>query len=76
MCGDVRTPGLVGGEEADRLTRREREVAGLAASGSTSKEIATKLFVSVRTVENHLQAIYSKLGVTSREELARALRVS
>jgi DNA-binding CsgD family transcriptional regulator len=76
VCGDVRTPGLVGGEEADRLTRREREVAGLAASGSTSKEIATKLFVSVRTVENHLQAIYSKLGVSSREELARALRIS
>ncbi|MGO9560298.1 MAG: LuxR C-terminal-related transcriptional regulator [Acidimicrobiales bacterium] len=77
-CGDVWTPGL--GAERPRegrqlaLTRREHEIAALAAGGATTKEIAAKLFISVRTVENHLQAVYGKLGVTSREELAQALR--
>lgn len=74
MCGQVRTPGLSGGPEAERLTLREREVAGLAAAGASNKEIAARLHVSTRTVENHLQSSYAKLGVTSREQLALALR--
>jgi DNA-binding CsgD family transcriptional regulator len=74
LCGGVRTPGLSGGPEAERLTRREREVARLAAAGASNKEIAATLYVSARTVENHLQSIYAKLGVTSREELSEALR--
>jgi DNA-binding CsgD family transcriptional regulator len=74
-CGDVRTPGLSRHGHSDRLTRREREVAGLAATGASSREIGAKLFLSVRTVDNHLQSVYSKLGVTSRDELARALRM-
>ena len=74
MCGEVRTPGLAGGPEAERLTRREREVAGLAAAGASSKEVAARLHISARTVENHLQSIYAKLGVTSREKLAEAIR--
>ena len=41
------------------MTRREREVAGLAASGESNKEIAARLFLSARTVENHLQRIYA-----------------
>jgi DNA-binding CsgD family transcriptional regulator len=73
LCGDVRTPGLARGTDTVALTRREREVAGLAAGGATSREIAAKLFVSVRTVDNHLQNVYSKLGVSSRDDLARAL---
>jgi DNA-binding CsgD family transcriptional regulator len=73
LCGEVRTPGLSGGTEADRLTRREREIAGLAASGISSKEIAARLYLSARTVENHLQSAYAKLGVTSRDELGGAL---
>jgi DNA-binding CsgD family transcriptional regulator len=73
LCGDVRTPGLSAGAEAGRLTRREREIAGLAAAGVSSKEIAAKLYLSARTVENHLQSAYAKLGVTSRDELAEAL---
>ena len=72
-CGNPRTPGLAHSEQTERLTRREREVAGLAASGVTSREIAAKLVLSVRTVDNHLQSAYTKLGVTSREELARML---
>jgi DNA-binding NarL/FixJ family response regulator len=76
MCGEVRTPGLSGGPEAERLTRRELEVAGLAASGASNKEIAARLYLSARTVENHLQSIYAKLGVTSRDKLAETLRRS
>ena len=74
LCGDVRTPGLSFGSDHERLTRREREVAGMAAAGASSREIADKLVLSVRTVDNHLQNVYSKLGVTSRDELARLLR--
>lgn len=73
-CGDVQTPALTTSRAAEQLTKREREVAGLAAAGESSREIAAKLVLSVRTVDNHLQNIYSKLGVTSRDELARALR--
>jgi DNA-binding CsgD family transcriptional regulator len=73
-CGDVRTPGLSLGTGAEPLTRREREVAGLAAAGASSREIAARLVLSVRTVDNHLQNVYGKLGVTSRDELARILR--
>jgi DNA-binding CsgD family transcriptional regulator len=58
------------------LTRREREVAKLAATGIPSHAIAEQLFVSVRTVEGHLQNIYGKLGVDGRRGLARVLRES
>jgi len=74
ICGDVATPGLSRDNGTDRLTRREREVAGLAATGMASRDIAAKLVLSVRTVDNHLQNVYSKLGVTSRDELAAVLR--
>lgn len=58
------------------LTLREREVAALAGEGCKSKEIAMRLTVSHRTVEAHLTRIYSKLGVTSRAELARLLALA
>jgi DNA-binding CsgD family transcriptional regulator len=54
----------------ERLTARESEIAGMAASGMTSTEIAARLRISSRTVENHLQRAYIKLGVSSRSELA------
>ncbi|MGW5605401.1 LuxR C-terminal-related transcriptional regulator [Streptomyces sp. NPDC003753] len=56
-----------------RLTAREREVASLAASRLSNQEIADRLVVSVRTVENHLHRVYGKLGVTARTELAHHL---
>jgi len=74
LCGDVKTPGLSAGTVADTLTRRELEVATMAAAGAASRDIAARLVLSVRTVDNHLRSAYLKLGVTSREELGQALR--
>lgn len=51
------------------LTPREREVAAMAAAGTTSPEIADELVVSVRTVDNHLSSVYRKLNVDGRHEL-------
>jgi ATP/maltotriose-dependent transcriptional regulator MalT len=73
LCEGARTPALVSAAAPEPLTAREREVASLAAQRLTSKEIADRLYLSVRTVDNHLQKIYTKLGVTSRVDLAAAL---
>jgi DNA-binding CsgD family transcriptional regulator len=56
------------------LTFREAEVAALAADGLANREIAERLVVSLRTVENHLYRAFAKLGVTSRSELADHVR--
>ena len=53
------------------LTRRERDVARLAASGMTTKQIAQALFLGERTVESHLGSAYAKLGVSSKLQLMR-----
>jgi DNA-binding CsgD family transcriptional regulator len=73
LCPGARTPGLAIPDEPVALTKREREVAVLAASGITSKDIAERLFVSVRTVDNHLGRVYDKLGIASRAELAEIM---
>jgi predicted ATPase/DNA-binding CsgD family transcriptional regulator len=52
------------------LTRREREVAALLAEGLSNKEIATRLVISQRTVETHVDHILGKLGMTSRAQVA------
>ncbi|CAN5699690.1 LuxR family transcriptional regulator [soil metagenome] len=72
-CEGVRTPGLEPAANPVRLSDREREVALLAAGGLPSREIAERLFLSVRTVDNHLARSYTKLGVSGRAELAAAL---
>jgi DNA-binding CsgD family transcriptional regulator len=53
------------------LSRRERQVAQLAAEGRTASEIAKQLFIGRRTVESHLAHVYAKLGVRSRLDLVR-----
>ncbi|MFE0654559.1 AAA family ATPase [Streptomyces sp. NPDC059534] len=72
-CGDAATPAMLIARSAPTLTNREREIALLAAKNSPSKDIAKDLVLSVRTVDNHLQRIYNKLGITTRNELADAL---
>ncbi|MDP2290828.1 MAG: helix-turn-helix transcriptional regulator, partial [Actinomycetota bacterium] len=57
----------------DALTVREREVALLGMDGHTSRAIADRLGLSVRTVDNHLAHVFTKLGITSRSELVDAL---
>ncbi|MFI7504771.1 AAA family ATPase [Streptomyces sp. NPDC049687] len=56
--------------ELDQLTAREREIAELVAEGLSNQAIATKLYLSRRTVETHLSAIYRKTSVSSRSALA------
>jgi len=57
----------------DELTASERRVAGFAADGRTNRQIAEELFVTPKTVENHLTRVYSKLGVSSRSALSEVL---
>jgi len=53
------------------LTPTERAVVGLVSEGLANKAIATRLFISLRTVESHLTHVYAKLGLTSRVQLAQ-----
>ena len=64
----ARIPGR--GRANGELTETESRVAELVVSGLSNKEVAAKLFVTVRTVEGNLTRIYRKLGVRSRTELA------
>jgi DNA-binding CsgD family transcriptional regulator len=59
-----------GGASPDLLTRREREIAELVSSGLSNKQIATRLFISKRTVDAHVDHIYGKLEISSRVQLA------
>jgi hypothetical protein len=54
-----------------RSRRRPGRIAGLAAAGLSNRAIAERLVVSVRTVDNHLQHVFDKLGIRSRQELSR-----
>lgn len=75
-CEGARTPALAAlpVRSTPLLTRREAQIAELAATeGRSSKAVADALHLSVRTVENHLQKIYLKLGVGTRSDLAIAL---
>ena len=62
-------PGQLGGEA--KLSRREMEVIQLVTQGCKNRDIARKLFISEKTVKNHLSAVFRKLGVADRLELTR-----
>lgn len=56
--------------ELAKLTKRESEIAELFAWGAAKKDIANRLYISERTVENHTRSIYVKVGVTKVNELS------
>jgi len=63
--------GAAGEPEVPRLTDRETEILRLVAKGLTSRQIADKLVISFRTVQNHTQNVLNKLQLHNRVELAR-----
>jgi DNA-binding CsgD family transcriptional regulator len=73
-CEGAATPVVKTITARSRLTPGELDAALQAAAGRSNKQIATDSHISVRTVENHLQHVYEKLGISSRRELADALR--
>jgi DNA-binding CsgD family transcriptional regulator len=62
-----------GPDTRDELTPQELQIAELAATGLSNREIGARLFLSHRTISSHLYRIFPKLGITSRAQLARAL---
>lgn len=60
-------------DPALRLTPSEQQVAELAASGMSNRDIAAKLFIKPKTVEHNLTRVYAKLGIRSRAELGRRI---
>lgn len=73
QCPGADTPALRAIGSRARLTPAEWETAQLAAFGRSNRDIADELVVSVRTIENRLQHVYGKLGVSGRAALADAL---
>ncbi|MFD6827004.1 LuxR C-terminal-related transcriptional regulator, partial [Streptomyces sp. NPDC060085] len=69
--GRTRRTALTG---PNALTPSEHRIATLAATGATNRQIAQQLYVTPKTVEVHLSATYRKLGITSRTQLAPALK--
>jgi DNA-binding CsgD family transcriptional regulator len=75
-AGELRVTGVQPGRlgrPTGMLTRQESEIARLAATGMTNKQIAERLFLSDRTVSAHLYRVFPKLGITSRAALRDAL---
>ena len=72
-CESARTPALEWADQPEDLTAHEREIADLARADLTSREIAERLGITTRTVDNLLGRVYLKLGVSGRQELADTL---
>ncbi len=71
VAGDTAPERAGAGTPASLLTPQELQIARMAAAGAGNREIASRLFLSHRTVEYHLYKAYPKLGVRTRTELAR-----
>lgn len=71
VLGEFRRVATGGGDREQGLTDRETEVLRLVAKGYTYAEIADRLVISVRTVQNHVQSILGKLQLRGRYELMR-----
>ncbi|WP_424531877.1 LuxR C-terminal-related transcriptional regulator [Sphaerisporangium viridialbum] len=69
-CEGARTPALHG-LSAPELTARQLEIAQLAMHGLSNRDIADRLVLSIRTVGNHLRAVYERTGLSDRAELRR-----
>ena len=64
----------LGRPDAEELTGREREIASFVALGLPNRDIAARLFISRRTVDAHINHIFTKLGLSSRVQLANWAR--
>ena len=76
LCEGARVRPISLPDQVEPLSRRQREVALLAAQGASNAEIAKALSLSVRTVESHLYAAFAKLGLTARDELTSVMAES
>ena len=66
-------PGRIDGAGVETLTEREAEIATLVTDRRTNPQIATELYLSVKTIETHMRNIFRKLDVTSRVDVARIM---
>jgi predicted ATPase/DNA-binding CsgD family transcriptional regulator/tetratricopeptide (TPR) repeat protein len=73
-CTGDQTSAAAGSTAHALLTRREREIAELVASGLSNREIASRLFISKRTVDAHVEHIFGKLEISSRVQLTVLLQ--
>jgi DNA-binding CsgD family transcriptional regulator len=71
--GPAATPPLASRSTNSVLSRRETEIAELAARGLTNRDIAQRLIIGERTVESHLYRVFAKLGITARDQIGQAL---
>ena len=74
QCG-LHTPAVEAAARPLPISGREREIAMLVAAGLSNRQIADRLFVSVRTTEGHLYRIFAKLGINSRDQLIHLLNL-
>ena len=72
LAGQLQNPDRNGADPYGALTAREREVLHLIADGLTTKEVARRLGISVKTAENHRARVLDKFGVRNTAELVRA----